>query len=240
MDIHRSRAGVFNNISKRLLSDAQEVFFNDFRQRAHPALDFEVNVDAGTAGDLPGSLQQGAGKVKLFLHQTPQIPHRLAYLHLASEHQIASQFKVAKCVSRILRVQLGSDVQLQGNARKCLFDGVVKLLGQAGSFTQNGLELKLRFLARRNLKLQLLRPCSDSFLKLIIGLLQLYLGLVPLTDQDVQSQILPRDHDRPAHKHNQYRTNNCKTDQETLRRKPAWFLNDPEILRTLHQNSKGS
>ena len=180
------RAGMLDDVGERFLADAQQVFLYHFRQEPRRAFGLQLHLHTGGTGNLAHAVGQGAGQVELREGPATQIPHRTAHLHLAHGHEITRQLQVVERAMRIALVELRGSVQLQGDARERLFHRIVQFLRQARPLGQHAFELKLGFLARGDLKLELLRPFYDSLFQLVVGLLELDLGLLPFANQIVQ------------------------------------------------------
>ena len=84
---------------------------------------------------------------------------------------------------------VGDQIQLQGDAGHGLLQGIMEFLGEAGAFGQHGAELDFRFLPRGHFHLQLGGTFLDTFLQLVVRLLQFVLGGFFFTDQRFQDGI---------------------------------------------------
>ena len=161
-------------------------------------------------------------------------------LHLAFGDQVPRQFEMMPGAVGFLFKELGGGVQLQGDARERLFQGVVQFLGQPCSLGQGGFGLKLQLLARRDLKFQLRRPFLDSFLQLIARLPQRQPGLSHLADGDLQGRVLFGHHDRPTHRHDGHGQQDAQAGQKPPRGQPTGARQDADALARWHQDLKRS
>src|SRR5580700_1002905 len=65
---HLNQGGtrMFYDIRDRFLSDAKQVFLDDFRQSAGLAFGFKFDANGGAVGNMTGAAEESAGKIELF------------------------------------------------------------------------------------------------------------------------------------------------------------------------------
>ena len=88
---------MFDDIGERLLSNAQKIFFNDFRQGLRLALGFEMR----TSTFVPEVICRAASvkavdEIELLLRQAGANPKPTGGLRLAPGHQLAGQFEMVR------------------------------------------------------------------------------------------------------------------------------------------------
>src|SRR6266850_45319 len=132
---------VFHGIVHSLLSDAQQIVFNQSRQWPERAIDFNLSLDRRFIRQSPRSLTQGSRQVVVFKSGRAQIPNITSRFGDTMTNLLSGAVQMGPGGLSLGRHCPCHYFKLHRNPRHLLGQVVMNLTGDASSLSQHSAEL---------------------------------------------------------------------------------------------------